>query len=153
MGKKNYKKFLVDLFESQLKFNELDEEYLDGTYYPSLKFHSDLLNNETTLNNEDDDFTYTKSHHKNCLMVLLNKNENFYLSFNSIKTEISFTDYKRLNTLVLQKKEEQKERLKKLTYKRDEKLLNEVFSNFSKKQSRKTLIEKHDSKRSSDKVI
>lgn len=133
MEKKNYKKFLIELFENQLNFNQIDEEYLDGHYYPSVKFPSDL-------DNEGGEYKY--SFLKDCSMILLDKIEHFYISFNSIKTEISFMEFKRLSALVSKKQFKEKERFNFETKKKDEKLLNDVFSAFAQKQKRKILIEK-----------
>lgn len=129
------KKVLIDLFESQLNSDNLpkiSEKYYKGIECPSIRFSSDL-----------ERFDFLKTTYDDCEMFLyVNKNEEFFLFFNSLSSKITFLEFKRLKTLINKKHKLFLSKANRHQQQKDKKLLNTVFSNKNIKESRKTLVEK-----------
>jgi len=129
------KKALIELFESELQGGEVKEIYSKGYYYRGLQFFS-KEDSSTMLRFEGD-----------CKMALIDIEDVFYLTFNSIKVKITESDFLYLKELLKKKEISDNIAASKKTKERDMKLLNAVFSEKNKKETRKTVIEKTNKKK------
>ncbi len=133
------KEILIDLFETRIEHASCDEEYIDGNYWPSIKFDSNL---EDSFIMEHNDNYYKKISYDDCKMIILYENNDYYISFNSIKVKIQFSEFKRLKKLFTKVKKRKTEYYKNLEKKKDEELFKKVFLKKLHKEKRVILIEK-----------
>jgi len=128
------KKALIELFESELLIGEVNEFYLNGFSYKGLQFYS--TQNDGFIRFEGD-----------CKMAPIYIEDVFYLTFNSIKVKITESDYLHLKEILRKKERNDILDLSKKTKEKDMLILNSVFSEKNKKETRKTVIEKTNKKK------
>lgn len=131
------------MFEDRLEHSELGTKYIGSVDYPYIIFSSSLYSNNNWKHCEvyEEIFTGGKSF-SDCEMCILFEKDTYYISFNTIKTKITFSEFKRLKNMFEDIKGQKANVFKKLKEERDEKLLNLVFSNKAKKEKRNILVEK-----------
>jgi hypothetical protein len=123
---------LIELFESQLQRSDtcVANVYIEGYVCKGLSFRDYGGTNIAELFKDD----YT--------MGIVDFDGIFFLTFNSIKIKITEDEYQYLEKILLKKeKTDTLKRLKDLN-KKDMELLNKVFSEKTKKETRKTIVEK-----------
>jgi len=130
------KKALIELFESELQGGDVKEIYSKGFYYKGLQFYSVQSERAQLIMFEGD-----------CKMALIDIEDIFYLTFNSIKVKITESDFLYLKEILRKKEISDTLAASKKTKERDMKLLNAVFSEKNKKETRKTVIEKTNKKK------
>lgn len=139
------KKGLIELFENRLEHSNFEIKHIDNVGYPCITFSSELYDSngwKTHKINENGYIPKSTSGYGDCEMSIFFKNDTYYISFNTIKTKITFSEFKRLKNMFENIKGQKSNVFKKLEEKRDEKLLNLVFSNKAKKEKRNILVEK-----------
>jgi hypothetical protein len=80
-------------------------------------------------------------------MALIDIEDVFYLTFNSIKVKITENDFLYLKEILRKKEISDTLAASRKAKERDMKLLNAVFSEKNKKETRKTVIEKTNKKK------
>jgi hypothetical protein len=131
------KKFLLELFERQLNLTKLTTTYYNNKDLAAIEF-SKVDGNDV----DDDVSTLYNVFNSKCKMFIFNKEERFYIAFNSIKVEISLSEYKRLKKIIDKKRKKQTEQLENEMHAKDKKMLDTIFSIVVKSQERKPLVEK-----------
>jgi hypothetical protein len=129
------KKILIELFETHVETsNSFEEEYVEGEYFPCIKFNTDSNGPAGIF----------KTSYSDCKMFIWREKDkdDFFISFNSLSVKISFSEYKRLKGLFIKKQKLFSKHLKKSQERKDKELLNKVFANKNSKERRKTLFEK-----------
>ncbi|HUS50641.1 MAG TPA: hypothetical protein VMZ91_10780 [Candidatus Paceibacterota bacterium] len=126
------KKSLIELFESKLPESDIKEIYAKGFYFKGLEFYSNQKSDNSLFRVQGD-----------CRMALVDVEDIFYLTFNSIKVKITEKDYSHLKEMMRAKEMRDNIEIAKKTKEKDRKLLDSVFSEKNKKETRKTIIEKN----------
>lgn len=149
MKQKINKKPLIDLFESMLEYSTCGRDYQENNEYLYIEFDSSLSALYSKKQEEKDDINYNsywksnaKTGYSDCKMKLFIENDKFYLGFNSVKANITFSEFKRLKNKVLKSLELSKEKHELRMQKMDNKLLNVVLFNKTDKEKRVVLLEK-----------
>lgn len=137
------KKKLIDLFEDRVPHSRYEEEYVGGNYFPCILFNSKMTDRIKETPSEAVEIgIFKSSHYDDCRMAIFQKNDIYFITFNSVEMDITFHEFKRLKKLFLKFKEEHLNHSKLIKNIQDAKLLDKVFHAKSKKETRIIVIEK-----------